>query len=122
MRAQGVEDINYTFHLVDDIFAPERPELLAVYKKWGRALVVTDEAVFGLYGARIRAYFEHHGLPPTFKVVPGGELNKTMDTMLAIVDALDAFGLVRKEPVLVVGGGLVTDVCVPRPAHLARPR
>jgi 3-dehydroquinate synthetase len=33
-----------------------------------------------------------------------------MDTMLQIVDAFDDFGLVRKEPVLVVGGGLVTDV------------
>jgi 3-dehydroquinate synthase len=33
-----------------------------------------------------------------------------MDTMLSIVDALDDFGLIRKEPVLVVGGGLVTDV------------
>lgn len=31
-------------------------------------------------------------------------------TMLEIVDAMDAFGIVRTEPVLVVGGGLVTDV------------
>ncbi|KAK4689040.1 hypothetical protein P7C73_g1081, partial [Tremellales sp. Uapishka_1] len=30
--------------------------------------------------------------------------------MLEIVDAMDAFGIVRTEPTLVVGGGLVTDV------------
>jgi len=44
-------------------------------------------------------------------VIKGGEINKNMDTMLEMVDAFDAFGLVRKEPVLVVGGGLMTDVC-----------
>jgi hypothetical protein len=31
-------------------------------------------------------------------------------TMLEIVDAMDSFGTIRTEPVLVVGGGLVTDV------------
>jgi 3-dehydroquinate synthase len=30
--------------------------------------------------------------------------------MLEIVDAMDDFGIVRTEPVLVVGGGLMTDV------------
>lgn len=33
-----------------------------------------------------------------------------MRTMESLVDAFDFFGLIRKEPVLVVGGGLVTDV------------
>lgn len=33
-----------------------------------------------------------------------------MDTMLDFVDAMDRFGLIRKEPVLVVGGGLASDV------------
>jgi 3-dehydroquinate synthase len=30
--------------------------------------------------------------------------------MLSIVDAMDSFGVVRTEPTLVIGGGLVTDV------------
>lgn len=36
---------------------------------------------------------------------------QTMDTMLSLVDAFGDFGLIRKEPVLTIGGGLVTDVC-----------
>jgi 3-dehydroquinate synthase len=108
--AQGIEDINYKFEILDDVFNPSSNALSAYYTKWGRVLVVIDEVVHGLYGARIRAYFNAHNLPPTFKVIKGGELNKTMETMLSIVDAMDEFGLVRKEPVLVVGGGLVTDV------------
>jgi len=34
-----------------------------------------------------------------------------METMLKMVDAFVDFGLVRKEPVLCIGGGLITDVC-----------
>lgn len=33
-----------------------------------------------------------------------------IQTMLEIVDAMDSFGIVRTEPTLVIGGGLVTDV------------
>ena len=43
-------------------------------------------------------------------IFKGGELHKNMDTMLDFVDAMDSFGLIRKEPVLVVGGGLASDV------------
>lgn len=45
-----------------------------------------------------------------WKIIKGGEINKNMDTFNDIVDFMDAEGLIRKEPVLVVGGGLVTDV------------
>jgi len=34
----------------------------------------------------------------------------SLQTFAEIVDFLDASGLVRQEPLLVVGGGLVTDV------------
>lgn len=36
-----------------------------------------------------------------------------MDNMLAIVDAFSDFGLIRKEPVLTCGGGLVSHVIFP---------
>jgi 3-dehydroquinate synthase len=64
-----------------------------------------------LYAEKINAYFNAHGITPTIHTMEGGELNKNMRTMESLVDAFDSFGLIRKEPVLVVGGGLVTDVC-----------
>jgi len=39
-----------------------------------------------------------------------GEKAKSIETFLSIVDSMNEFGIIRKEPVLVVGGGLVTDV------------
>lgn len=58
-----------------------------------------------LFGGR-SADFAQWKIVPTIHTFDGGEVNKNMDTMLGFVDAMDKFGLVRTEPVLVVGGGL----------------
>ena len=72
--------------------------------------MVIDEVVHDLHRDRIDAYFEHHGIELTVFRVKIGEKAKTLHTVEQIVDAFSDFGLLRKEPVLVVGGGLTTDV------------
>ncbi|KAL0947354.1 hypothetical protein HGRIS_013471 [Hohenbuehelia grisea] len=109
-KVTGNEEINYAFQFVDNIFDPAHTNLAEIYKKWTRVLLVTDSNVNELYSAKWNAYFAHHDIKVTTFVMNGGEKNKTMTTMLSIVDAMNAFGIIRKEPVLVVGGGLCTDV------------
>ncbi|KAK7690164.1 hypothetical protein QCA50_006814 [Cerrena zonata] len=99
-----------SIQFVDNIFSPEHDHLAQIYKPWGRVLLVTDAIVNSFYASAWKAYFKHHNILLTTFVMAGGEKNKTMKTMLSIVDAMNSFGLVRKEPVLVVGGGLCTDV------------
>lgn len=111
ITVNGYEELKYGFKFVDGVFRPEYQDLADIYKKWGRCLLVTDGIVHGLYGKQMEEYFKAHNIPLTVHVMPGGEINKTMDTMLNLVDAFSKFGLIRKEPVLAVGGGLVTDVC-----------
>ncbi|TKY86754.1 hypothetical protein EX895_004394 [Sporisorium graminicola] len=107
---QGYEDLKYTYSFVDNVFDQKKEDLASYYQKWGRVLCVLDENLNELYGSSIKAYFNAHNIKPTLHVFKGGELHKTMDTMLGFVDAMDNFGLIRKEPVLVVGGGLASDV------------
>ena len=95
------------FQFVDNIFDVTHDQLASIFKPWKRVLLVTDSTVNGFYSAQWEAYFKHHGIKLTTFVMAGGEKNKTMATMLSIVDAMDNFGIVRKEPVLVVGGGYV---------------
>jgi demethyl-4-deoxygadusol synthase len=71
---------------------------------------VVDATVHDRYRDRIDAYFEHHGIALTVFRVSITEPGKTLATVERIVDAFGEFGLVRTEPVLVVGGGLTTDV------------
>lgn len=93
------------FQFVDNIFDTEHSRLANIYKPWGRVLLISDATVCGLYSQQWETYFKHHNVSLTVFIMAGGEKNKTMTTMLSIVDAMNEFGLVRKEPVLVVGGG-----------------
>lgn len=107
LRVSAQEELNYDYHFVsifqDDTLANE-------YKQYGRALVITDDTVNGLYGQQLQAYFESHGVELTIASFPVNENTKTMRTLESMIDAMRDFNLKRQEPVLLMGGGLITDV------------
>jgi 3-dehydroquinate synthase len=109
-HVEGYEKIEYDLIYVDGVFALDNHELADSYRPYGRVMMVVDETVFGLYGDEIRSYFEHHDIALTVMPVQIRETAKSLATFERIVAAFNDFGLVRTEPVLVVGGGLITDV------------
>jgi 3-dehydroquinate synthetase len=109
-HVEGYERIDYDLVYVDGVFAPENTDLADCYRDYGRTLMVVDETVYELYRRQIDAYFEHHGIALTVVPVQIRETAKSLETFERIVGEFDAFGLRRTEPVLVVGGGLTTDV------------
>lgn len=106
----GYEKIEYDFEFLDGVFNVENPQLAKCYERWQRCLAVMDLNMFNLYGQHMQRYFDHHGIELKIHKTMIGEKAKSMDTLLGIVDSMNDFGVYRKEPVLVVGGGLVTDV------------
>ncbi len=109
-HVEAYEKIDYSLTYVDGAFAVENTEIADSYRPFGRCLMVVDDTVYRLYGEQIRAYFEHHHIDLTTFPVVIRETDKTLATVERIVDAFGDFGLVRTEPVLVIGGGLTTDV------------
>ena len=109
-HVEAYEKISYTLQYVDGVFDVANTELADLYRPWGRCLMVVDSAVDELYGAAARGYFEHHDIPLTVLPLELDETRKTWETVERIVGAFAEFGLVRKEPALVVGGGLSTDI------------
>jgi 3-dehydroquinate synthase (EC 4.2.3.4) len=109
-QIEGYEKIDFSLLYVDGAFKLENPEIADSYRQFGRCLMVVDETVYGLYGAQMHHYFKHHEIDLTVFPVNIKEPDKTLKTFESIIDAFVDFGLVRKEPVLVVGGGLTTDV------------
>lgn len=107
---EAYEKVDYTLQYVDGVFNPDRPELADAFRANGRCLMVIDENVLRLYGERARAYFAAHDIELTVVPVRIAETAKSLRTLEKIVDAFADFGLNRKERVLVVGGGLTTDV------------
>ncbi|KAG8623509.1 hypothetical protein KVT40_008485 [Elsinoe batatas] len=109
-HVEGYEKIEYDFTFMDGVFNKENPQLANCYERWGRTLAVMDANIFDVYGAQIQEYFDHHKLQLSIHKTMIGEKAKSIETLLSIVDSMNKFGIFRKEPVLVVGGGLVTDV------------
>jgi demethyl-4-deoxygadusol synthase len=109
-HVEGYEKIEYDLVYVDGVFAPDSDELADSYRPYGRALMVVDETVYALYGDRMHAYFDQHGIDLTVMPVQIRETAKSLETFERIIGQFNDFGLIRTEPVLVVGGGLITDV------------
>jgi demethyl-4-deoxygadusol synthase len=109
-HVEGYEKIDFSLLYVNGAFKIENSEIADSYRQFGRCLMVVDKTVYGLYGEQIQAYFTHHAIDLSVFQVSIKEPDKTLATFESVIDAFVDFGLVRKEPVLVVGGGLTTDV------------
>ena len=109
-HVEGYEKIDFSLLYVEGAFAVENAEIADSYRQFGRCLMVVDETVYDLYCEQIQAYFNHYKIDLTVFPVAIKETDKTLRSFERIIDAFADFGLVRKEPVLVVGGGLTTDV------------
>jgi demethyl-4-deoxygadusol synthase len=109
-QVAGYEKIELNFQIVDSIFDPRKPDLADHYTRLGRCLAVVDHNVYRLYSSHLQQYFQHYDIDLTIFPVVIEEPDKTIATFQTIIDAFSRFNLVRKEPVLVIGGGLVLDV------------
>lgn len=75
-----------------------------------RALVVSDETVALLYGARVLAALESAGYEASLFAVRPGEVSKSLETAEALYTAAIERGLDRRSPVFALGGGVVGDL------------
>ena len=76
----------------------------------GRVIMVVDEVVWGLYGPKFERWAESMSLKLDVAVTPGNEDRKTLETFTFLLDELKRLDpLRRSEPVLAVGGGVLTD-------------
>lgn len=104
--------IEYDIVCTRSLFDPHNPALLSVGRVEGaRRFVVVDSNVDRFCGEAMRAYFVRHGITARIVTFPGGEENKTLRMYLNLLVELDAFPIHRRdEPIIAVGGGVLTDV------------
>jgi len=77
----------------------------------GRRFVVVDGNVARLHGKAIRSWFAGHGIEARVVAFPGGEEHKNIDLYQDLLRELDAFPIHRRdEPIIAIGGGVLTDV------------
>ncbi len=109
VRAQ--RPIAYDVIKAPGLFDPANDLLMSFGNPRGRRFVAVDGNVDRLHGERIRGYFRQRGVEARIAVFPGGEEHKNIESLQELVRALDAFPIHRRdEPVIAIGGGVLTDV------------
>jgi 3-dehydroquinate synthetase len=111
-RVDFQRPIGYEIVKTTDLFHPENEALLSLGRvENARRFVVVDSNVEKIYSAQIKNYFIHHKIEAKVVSFLGGEANKSIDSYLAILSDLDSFPIHRRdEPVIAIGGGVLTDV------------
>jgi 3-dehydroquinate synthetase len=103
---------NYEIVNAPDLLNPQNNTLLSIGRVENACrFVVIDNNVEKYYSAELRNYFLHHQVEA--KIIPfsGGEENKTVEKYLSILNELDSFPILRRdEPIIAIGGGVLTDV------------
>ena len=78
--------------------------------KAARVMLVTDDIVAPLYGARVRASLESAGFAVSEFVFANGEAQKQLSTLESILEQLAAEHFTRSDLVVALGGGVVGDL------------
>lgn len=111
-HVSGRRPVEYDIVCSRHLFHPQNEVLLSVGRiRGGRRLVVVDSNVARHCLGEIRSYFAYHSVDARIVLFPGGEENKTLTRYLDLVNELDAFPIHRRdEPIIAIGGGVLTDV------------
>lgn len=94
------------------LFQPDNRALLSYGRQTGgRRFVLVDDNVARLHGDAIHAWFVHQGINACIVTFPGGEDHKTIEAYQSLLRELDTFPIHRRdEPIIAIGGGVLTDV------------
>ena len=75
-----------------------------------RVMIVSDDAVYALYGEKVTRSLEDAGFRTDAYVFPHGEASKSVERLIDLINTLAESGLTRTDLVLALGGGVTGDL------------
>jgi 3-dehydroquinate synthase len=92
-----------------DIFNPENKDIVNLSTS-NRRIVVIDAEVYNLYKEKLEEYFHVNKLTMNILCVDCKEENKTWENLNRILEFFEQNGVLRREEVLSIGGGVLLDI------------
>ena len=98
-----------SIRVLENSLDPQQTVLRDMYISLGRCVCLVDHNVESYYGEQIEHYFAHHNIPLEKLVYRAMEVDKGIHTVEKMLGDFKRLGVSRNEPVLIVGGGVLTD-------------
>lgn len=112
-QVRTARPVGYDIVCCHDLFQPDNDALLSTGDEAGgqRRFVVVDQNVLTHHGDAIAGYFRVNNITACIHPFEAGESNKSFSQFIAVLRALEAFPINRRnEPIIAIGGGVVTDL------------
>jgi 3-dehydroquinate synthase len=98
-----------SIRVLENSLDPSQTVLRDLYISHGRCVCLVDHNVENYYSEQIEHYFEHHGIKLDKLVYRAMEVDKGIHTVERMLGDFKQLGVSRNEPVLIIGGGVLTD-------------
>ena len=95
--------------VLENSLDPAQHLLRDMYISSGRCVCLIDQNVERYYGQQIEDYFQHHQIRLDKLVYRAMEVDKGIHTVERMLGDFKRLGVSRNEPVLIVGGGVLSD-------------
>jgi len=92
-----------------DIFNPANHDLIS-YKTNDRVVIVIDQNVHKFYTVELMNYFNSHNVKYCMLVIDTNEESKTWEDVDYILQFFEDEGVLRREPIIAIGGGVLLDI------------
>ena len=101
--------VEFILKYSSDVFDINNHDLLS-FNESNRKVVVIDKTVNKLYGHQLKRYFEVFKIELKLFVIDAIEENKDWHHTDQILKFFEDVGVLRREPVIVIGGGVLLDL------------
>ena len=101
--------VEFTLKYSSDVFNLNNHDLLS-FGESNRRVVVIDETVYKLYGEQLEGYFKTFQVELELFVVDATEENKDWYHTDQILKFFENSGVLRREAIIVIGGGVLLDL------------
>lgn len=113
ITVKGERSYSYTITKTENVFDIDNDALLSGgdANAGARRFVIIDKNVYGLYRLQIERYFGKRGVVTNIKIVDAGDRHKSETSYISLFGDLCEYDLKRRsEPIIAIGGGVVTDL------------
>ena len=101
--------IDYSVVIAPNLLA-ELPSRISTRYPDSHAVLLTDNRVWDLYGAKLADGLTRHGIEVDDIVIPEGEASKSLDTYSGIIEELHHHRFDEESLLINLGGGVITDI------------